>query len=105
MIEDILAYVGVDWASATHYAYALDAAGIKLGHRSFPHSGEGLVELANWIQTTTGHEPNRAAIGVNGGGQTSRPQGCAGSRRTLRPLRIIDNDDCGQSRHPRSPTR
>ncbi len=64
MIEDILGYVGVDWASATHYAYALDAAGVKLGHRSFEHSGEGLVELANWIQKMTGQEPNRVAIGI-----------------------------------------
>ncbi|CAM5777364.1 IS110 family transposase [Labrys miyagiensis] len=64
MMDDILAYIGVDWASATHYAYALDATGKKLGHRSFPHSGDGLVELAGWIRTTTGHEPNRLAIGI-----------------------------------------
>ncbi|WP_354182243.1 transposase [Bradyrhizobium sp. LA6.1] len=54
MNEDIAAYVGVDWASATHYAYALDAQGAKLGHRSFQHSGDGLAELADWIQRTTG---------------------------------------------------
>jgi Transposase len=64
MIEDISAFVGVDWASATHYAYALDADGRKLGHRSFPHSGEGLAELANWIRITTGHEPDHVAIGI-----------------------------------------
>ncbi|CAN7758957.1 IS110 family transposase [Mesorhizobium sp. LjNodule214] len=64
MIGDISAFVGVDWASATHYAYALDADGRKLGHRSFPHSGEGLAELANWIRTTTGHEPDRVGIGI-----------------------------------------
>ena len=43
MTEDIAAYVGVDWASATHYVYALDAQGAKLGHHSFQHSGEGLA--------------------------------------------------------------
>lgn len=63
-MEDIAAYVGVDWASATHYAYALDAHGAKLGHRSFKHSGEGLAELAGWIQQTTGVEPGRIAIGI-----------------------------------------
>lgn len=64
MIEDISAFVGVDWASATHYAYALGADGRKLGHRSFQHSGEGLAELANWIRTTTGRDPDRVAIGI-----------------------------------------
>ncbi|MHC2282883.1 transposase [Bradyrhizobium diazoefficiens] len=64
MNEDIAVYVGVDWASATHYAYALDAQGAKLGHRSFQHSGDGLAELADWIQRTTGAEPGRIAIGI-----------------------------------------
>ncbi|WP_316202879.1 MULTISPECIES: IS110 family transposase [unclassified Bradyrhizobium] len=64
MTEDIAAYVGVDWASATHYVYALDAQGAKLGHRSFQHSGEGLAELADWIRTTTGAEPGRVAVGI-----------------------------------------
>ncbi|TIP83626.1 MAG: IS110 family transposase [Mesorhizobium sp.] len=64
MSGDISAFVGVDWASATHYAYALDADGRKLGHRSFPHSGEGLAELANWIRSTTGHDPDPLAIGI-----------------------------------------
>ncbi|MCA1444659.1 IS110 family transposase [Ensifer sp. IC4062] len=64
MKDTNVAYVGVDWASATHYAYALDAAGQKLGHRSFPHSGEGLVELANWIRSLTNLEPGSVAIGI-----------------------------------------
>jgi transposase len=64
MTEDIAAYVGVDWASATHYVFALDAQGAKLGHRSFQHSGEGLAELAEWIRTTTGAEPERIAVGI-----------------------------------------
>ncbi|MCC8936595.1 IS110 family transposase [Bradyrhizobium sp. Arg68] len=64
MTEDIAAYVGVDWASATQYAYALDAKGAKLGHCSFEHSGVGLADLADWIQRTTGAEPGRIAIGI-----------------------------------------
>jgi hypothetical protein len=32
MENEIAAYVGVDWASAIHYAFALDADGAKLGH-------------------------------------------------------------------------
>ncbi|MFC2253951.1 IS110 family transposase [Labrys portucalensis] len=60
----IAAYVGVDWASATHYAYALDAFGQKLGHRAFAHSGEGLTELAAWIRSVTGLEPASVAVGI-----------------------------------------
>lgn len=64
MEHNIVAYVGVDWASASHYAYALDAAGRKLGHRAFAHSGEGLSELVAWIRSVTGHEPGCVAIGI-----------------------------------------
>lgn len=64
MTDEIIAYVGVDWASATHHAYALDASGAKLGHRAFPHSGDGLAELAGWIRRTTGGEPSHVAIGI-----------------------------------------
>jgi transposase len=64
MTDTIMAYVGVDWASATHYAYALDATGQKLDHRSFPHSGEGLADLVGWIRTTSGHEPSHIAVGI-----------------------------------------
>ena len=64
MADTIMTYVGVDWASATHYAYALDAGGKKLGHRPFPHSGEGLTELVEWIRSVSGQEPGHIAIGI-----------------------------------------
>lgn len=64
MTDTIMTYVGVDWASATHYAYALDADGKKLGHRPFPHSGEGLTEVVEWIRSISGQEPGRIAIGI-----------------------------------------
>lgn len=64
MEDSIMTYVGVDWASATHYAYALGADGKKLGHRPFPHSGEGLTEVVEWIRSVSGHEPGRIAIGI-----------------------------------------
>jgi transposase len=64
MTDVVLAYVGVDWAAETHYAYALDARGSKLGHRSFAHSGDGLAELSHWIRTATGAEPQQIAIGI-----------------------------------------
>src|SRR5438445_509455 len=59
MENEIAAYVGVDWASAVHYAFALDADGAKLGHRGFAHSGEGLGELVDWIRQTAGAKDDR----------------------------------------------
>lgn len=64
MENTIAAYVGVDWASATHYAYALDVDGEKLGHRAFSHGGDGLAELASWIRSVTGQEPENVAVGI-----------------------------------------
>ncbi len=64
MEDGIMTYVGVDWAAATHYAYALDTDGRKLGHKPFPHSGEGLTELVEWIRSVSGREPGRIAIGI-----------------------------------------
>ena len=64
MIDNIAAYVGVDWASATHYACILDVEGKTLGERHFPHSGEGLMELADWIRRTTKSDPGIVAIGI-----------------------------------------
>ena len=33
MTDGIATYVGVDWASVTHYAFALDPEGGKLGYK------------------------------------------------------------------------
>ncbi len=46
--------VGVDWASQTHHVFAIDAQGRKLGERGFAHGGEGLAEMAAWIEKQTG---------------------------------------------------
>lgn len=64
MTDTFMTYVGVDWASAAHYAYAVDAEGRKLGHRPFPHSGEGLTELVAWIRSVNGQDPGPIAIGI-----------------------------------------
>lgn len=55
-------FMGVDWASREHRAWLTDAAGGKLGERSFAHSGEGLAEMADWAVRLTGAPP--AAIDV-----------------------------------------
>jgi len=55
-------FMGVDWASREHRAWLADAAGGKLGERSFAHSGEGLGEMSDWAVKLTGAPP--AAIDV-----------------------------------------
>lgn len=64
MIEDRAAYVGVDWATTAHQVCVLDADGAVLGERSFPHSGEGLLELADWVRQTAAVDPHRIAVGI-----------------------------------------
>src|SRR5437867_10190038 len=42
-------YVGIDWASESHQVCVLDAAGARVGERSFEHTGPGLADLADWL--------------------------------------------------------
>lgn len=64
MMEDIAVYVGVDWASATHVACILSPAGDKLSERAFPHTGEGLQDLVDWIRQTANTDAERIAVGI-----------------------------------------
>lgn len=64
MIEDKAAHVGIDWATTAHQVCVLDADGAVLGERSFPHSGEGLLELADWVRQTAAVDPHRIAVGI-----------------------------------------
>src|SRR3546814_3222415 len=36
-------FVGIDWGSQDHQVHVSDAAGVRLGARSFPHDGAGLA--------------------------------------------------------------
>ena len=55
MVEETIAwFAGVDWGSAKHQACLLGAQGAIVGEREFPHSGQGLSELADWILSMTG---------------------------------------------------
>ena len=62
-------FVGVDWASQAHQVCVLDAQGTCRGQRSFPHSGSGLAQMADWIlqQTGTSAQAVSVAIEVNHG--------------------------------------
>jgi transposase len=62
MTEDIRWFAGVDWASEIHQVVLVDAHGTVTGERTFPHGGEGLGAMCDWILTTSGTEAK--AIGV-----------------------------------------
>ena len=47
--ETISWFAGVDWGSEKHQVCLLDAQGTTAGEREFPHSGEGLTELGDWL--------------------------------------------------------
>jgi transposase len=64
MMETITAYVGVDWASATHQVCVLDAEGRLLGEHAFAHNGPGLAAMATWICATAATEGASIAVGI-----------------------------------------
>ena len=47
--ETISWFAGVDWGSEKHQVCLLDAQGTTAGEHEFPHSGEGLTELGDWL--------------------------------------------------------
>ncbi|MCY3629213.1 MAG: transposase [Bacteroidetes bacterium] len=42
-------FSGIDWGSESHQVCIVNAAGTVLGEKLFPHSGEGLHQLRDWI--------------------------------------------------------
>lgn len=57
-------FVGIDWASETHDVCILDAAGEHIEHRRVAHAGSALAELAAWLDTRSGHHPERVAVAI-----------------------------------------
>jgi transposase len=57
-------FVGVDWASEAHRVHVSDATGARRGSRSFPHSGAGLAEMAEWILEITGARPDEVQVAI-----------------------------------------
>jgi transposase len=57
-------FVGIDWASQEHRVHVADAAGVKLGGRSFPHSGAGLAAMAEWILNISGARPEEVQVAI-----------------------------------------
>ena len=55
-------FVGIDWGSQRHQACVVDGDGQILAEKAFPHSGDGLVAMTDWLGATTNTQPH--AIGV-----------------------------------------
>lgn len=47
-------FAAVDWGSERHQACILDVAGRLEGERAFPHGGEGLAALCDWLVSVAG---------------------------------------------------
>jgi hypothetical protein len=64
MTDEASWFAGIDWASASHQACLVDAAGRIVGERAFAHGGSGLGELCDWLVATTGAEPAAIAVAI-----------------------------------------
>ena len=47
-------FAAVDWGSEKHQVCVLDTEGGVMGEREFRHSGTGLTQLADWVQSISG---------------------------------------------------
>lgn len=57
-------FVGIDWATQEHEVCVVDRSGNRLGRRSFKHSGQGLIELCQWLAELTGGAPDEIAVAI-----------------------------------------
>jgi transposase len=57
-------FVGVDWASETHQACAIDPSGKVLGEKAIPHSGTGLGGLCRWLRELAGGRPEDVWVSI-----------------------------------------
>jgi transposase len=57
-------FAGIDWATETHHVFVSDDRGQKLGEKSFPHSGEGLVAMQDYILSLTGSTPDKVFVAI-----------------------------------------
>lgn len=62
--DEVLAYVGIDWATEEHQACAVDESGSPLDEVVIPHSGEGLSRLVRWLLRLGEGSPERVWIAI-----------------------------------------
>lgn len=59
-----LFFAGVDWGSQSHYVCVIDQDSRVVGERYFKHSGEGLLNMGEWITRVTGPGAGKVAAGI-----------------------------------------
>jgi len=57
-------FAGVDWASSKHDVTLTDDSGRIVGRRIFPHSGDGLAQMADWLLRETGVPPAAVHVAI-----------------------------------------
>ena len=87
--ETISWFAGVDWGSERHQVCFLDAQRHTVGEREFPHSGEGLAELGDWLLSMAS-AASTVAVAMEIHARTCRR--CADRSWVRRVLRSIPNN-------------
>jgi transposase len=64
MIEDVLWYVGIDWATQSHRVSLIDLEGRQVGERDFTHDGAGLTQMRDWLIEQTRAAPGQIAVAI-----------------------------------------
>ncbi len=64
MSEPYEGYAGVDWASRSHHVCVTGRDGGKTAEKSFPHGGDGLFAMAEWIEARVGADVGRIAVAI-----------------------------------------
>src|SRR5256712_6505601 len=57
-------FVGIDWGSQRHQVCVLDRDRRQVGERVVDHDGASLAQLAAWLWTLTGGQPQRVAVAI-----------------------------------------
>ncbi len=57
-------FAGIDWAFETHHVFVSDDSGRKLGEKAFPHTGEGLIAMQDFILELTGSSPENVFVAI-----------------------------------------
>ena len=64
MEHNTLFFAGIDWGRKSHAACLIDQSGSVAAQRSFPHSGEGLFEMAEWMLEVSGCGAENIAVSI-----------------------------------------
>ena len=57
-------FAGIDWGSQSHHVCVIGATGAVLGEKEFPHSGEGLGQLLDWILGCAACEATQVSVAI-----------------------------------------